>query len=105
MVVVATKVYISAPTYSFTIPAMFPSSGCATTLISIWLKLPTSLRLKIYKVLRIVGEYLYGPAVCGFGVQRLPLNPDFMKYGHVSRSHYHPGELRAMQYCSWSSNT
>jgi len=76
---------------------MFPSSGCATTLLRIWLKFPTSLRLKIYKVLRIVGEYLYGPSVCGFGVQRLPLNLGFIKHGHVSQSHCHAGELRAMQ--------
>jgi aminoglycoside phosphotransferase len=44
----------------------------------------------------IVSNYLYGPGV-QWGVQRLPLNLGFIKYGHVSQSHCHAGELRAMQ--------
>ncbi|TVY15038.1 hypothetical protein LARI1_G007719 [Lachnellula arida] len=48
------------------------TEAITTSLLAIWLKLPTIMRLQAYKVLKTAGLYLYGCPQAFGGVQRLP---------------------------------
>lgn len=70
-------------------------SGLLTrNLLPLWLCVPSSFRLPIYKGLQYLGKYFYPPTT--YSVQQLPFNL-YLKHGRAYSGSHHLGEFRALQ--------
>jgi len=67
----------------------------ARNILAIWLTFPDTIRLQAYKVLKVIGSYIYEPSIAMMGVQRLPFGL-YLKYGPVSDADRHTREYKAL---------